>query len=257
MIHDSLFCLLFALSYSHLPFRPPCPWADDDFDATWSRKGDALDADLKTKEALAVYLEAEKLQPNDANLLHRIAKQYGESMDDVTSKADKQALGEKSLDYAKRAVTADPNNAMAQLAAAVGYGRIAPYLDNKTKIAYSKLVKQYVDKSIALDPNNDLAYHVLGAWNYELANLNSILRVIAKLIYGEIPAASNEEAVKNFKKAIELNPKRLANQVELGRTYVAMGQKDLAKAALEKGLAMPNRVRDDDEEKRRAREALK
>jgi hypothetical protein len=45
--------------------------------------------------------------------------------------------------------------------------------------------------------------------------------------------------------------------VELGRAYAALGQKDLAKAALEKGLAMPNRQRDDDEEKRRAREALR
>jgi tetratricopeptide (TPR) repeat protein len=230
--------------------------ADDDF-ATLVKKGDAFDAALKTKEALAVYLEAEKLQPNDANLLHKIAKQYGETMDDVPSNAEKQAYGVKSLDYAKRSMAADPNNALAQLAVAVAYGRLATYLDNKTKIAYSKLVKEHVDKSLALDPNNDLTYHVLGAWNYELANLNPILRAIARLIYGDIPAASNEDAVKDFKKAIELNPKRLANQVELGRTYVAMGQKDLARAALEKGLAMPNRQRDDDVEKQRAREALK
>jgi tetratricopeptide (TPR) repeat protein len=230
--------------------------ASEDF-ATLVKKGDAFDAALKTKEALAVYLEAEKLQPNDADLLHKIAKQYGETMDDVTSKADKEALGMKSLRYAKRAVAADPQNAMAQLAAAVAHGRVATYLDNKTKIAYSKLVKEHVDKSLALDPNNDLTYHVLGAWHYELANLNPLLRAIAKLIYGDIPAASNEEAVKNYKKAIELNPKRLANHVELGRAYVALGQKEPAKAELEKGLSMPNRQRDDDEEKRRAREALK
>jgi tetratricopeptide (TPR) repeat protein len=230
--------------------------AGDDF-ASLVKKGDALDAALKTKDALGVYLEAEKLQPGDANLLHKIAKQYGESMDDVTSKADKEALGMKSLDYAKRAVAADPNNPMAQLALAVAHGRVAPYLDNKTKIAYSKLVKEHVDKALALDPNNDLTYHVLGAWNYELANLNPILRAIAKLIYGEIPAASNEEAVKAFRRAIELNPNRLANHVELGRAYAALGQKDLARVELEKGLAMPNRQRDDDEEKQRARDTLK
>src|SRR5258706_375125 len=85
-------------------------------------------------------------------------------------------------------------------------------------------------EALALYPNNDLTYHVLGAWHYELANLNSFLRAIAKLIYGAIPEASNEEAVKNFQKAIELNPKRLANHVELGRSYAALGQKDLAKA---------------------------
>src|SRR5882672_601343 len=101
-------------------FAAPLVRADDDF-PTLVKKGDALDAALKTKEALAVYLEAEKLQPNDANLLHKIAKQYGESMDDVKSDADKKALGLKSLDYAKRAIAADPKNAMAQLAAAVAH----------------------------------------------------------------------------------------------------------------------------------------
>src|SRR4051812_14292057 len=83
--------------------------AEEDF-ATLVKKGDGFDAVLKTKEALAVYLEAEKLQPNDANLLHKIAKQYGESMDDVSSAADKKALGLTSLAYAKRSVAADPKN---------------------------------------------------------------------------------------------------------------------------------------------------
>jgi tetratricopeptide (TPR) repeat protein len=221
------------------------------------KKGDQLDAELKTKEALATYLEAEKLQPTNADLLHKIAKQYGESMNDVATKAEKKALGEKALAYSKRSVAADSKNPQAQLALAVSYGRVAPFLDNKTKIAYSKLVKQHVERSLALDQKNDLAWHVLGAWHYELANLNPILRTIANVIYGTIPAASNEAAVKSFKKAIELNPRRVANHVELGRTYIALGQKDLAKGSLEKGLTLPNRQRDDEQVKRRAREALK
>lgn len=231
--------------------------AQEDY-ASLVKRGDELDAQLKTKEALAVYLEAEKLQPNDAELLHRIAKQYGESQNDVPSKDEKRSIGMKALDYSKRAIAADPKNAMAQLAVAVSYGRVTPYLDNKTKIAYSKLVKLHADKARELDPRgNDLVYHVLGAWNYELANLNSVLRAIAQLIYGKIPTASNEAAVENFKKAIELNPRRLANFVELGRAYAALGQKDEARTALEKGLSLPNRQRDDPETKNRARAALK
>jgi len=228
----------------------------EDF-ATLVKRGDALDAKFKTKEALAVYLEAEKLQPADAELLHRIAKQYGESMLDVSGKAEKKALGEKSLEYSKRAVAADPKNATAHLALAVSYGRVATYMDNKTKIAYSKLVKEQVDQSIALDPKNDLAWHVLGAWQYELANLNGVLRAVAGIVYGTLPSASNEDAVKAFKKAIELNPRRVANHVELGRTYLAMGNKIEAKAELEKGLSLPDQQRDDPDVKQRAREALK
>lgn len=232
-------------------------FAQEDFTSLMKR-GDQLDAQLKTKEALAVYLAAEKLSPDNAELLHRIAKQYGESQNDVSSKEERRKIGMTALDYAKRAVAADPKNSMAQLALAVSYGRVAPYLDNKTKIAYSKLVKEHADKARSLDPSgNDLVYHVLGAWNYELSNLNPILRAVAQLIYGKLPNASNEAAVENFKKAVQLNPRRLANHVELGRTYAAMGKKDEAREELEKGLALPNRQRDDPETKERGRAALK
>lgn len=239
-----------------LPILSPALAQEDA--ASLMKRGDQLDAQLKTREALAVYLEAEKLEPANAELLHRIAKQYGESQNDVASKDEKRKIGMTALEYSKRAIAADPKNCMAQLAAAVSYGRVAPFLDNKTKIAYSKLVKEHADKARELDPRtNDLVYHVLGAWNYELANLNPVLRAVAQLIYGKLPSASNEAAAENFKKAIEINPRRLANYVELGRTYAAMGKKDEARTAIEKGLSLPNRQRDDPETKDRGRAALK
>ena len=220
-------------------------------------KGDALDKQLKTADALAVYLEADQLQPNDAEILHRLAKQCGLSMDDVSAKADKIAAGRRALDYSQRAIAADPKNAKAHLALAISYGRLAPLLESKTKIAYSKLVKEEADRALALDANDDLTLHVLGAWNYEMANLNVLLRSIAQLIYGKFPAASNEEAARLFKKAAAMAPNRVMHHIELGRTYAAMGQEDLAKAELEKGLRLPSREKDDEETKRRGRAALK
>lgn len=220
------------------------------------KKGDAFDKQFKTSDALATFVEAEKIAPNNAEVLYRIAREYGLSMDDVPDANSKREKGLKALDYAKRAVAADENNATAHLALSVSYGRVAPLMDNRTKIAYSKLVKAEADKALKLDGNNDLTYHVLGAWNYEMANLNPVLRVVASAIYGSFPAASNEAAVDDFKKAIAINPTRVANFVELGRTYAAMKQHNLAVENLKKGLSLPNREKDDDGSKQRAREAL-
>ena len=219
-------------------------------------KGDAFDQQSKTQEALAAYLEAEKNGGSDAELLRKIAREYAMTMPDVSAKTEKLALGEKSVDYARRAVAADPKNALAQLALAICYGRIAPLLDNRTRIAYSKLVKEHAEQSIALDASNDYAFHVLGAWHYEMTSLNPVLRTVAKVIYGAFPPASYEDAAKNFKKAISLAPTRVAHHVELGRTYAATGEKELARAELNKGLALPSREKDDAETKQRARDAL-
>jgi len=220
-------------------------------------KGDAFDAQFKSASALAAYQAADKLTPNDPVILYKIAREYGLSMNDTSSTAEKKKLGEEALASAKRAVEIAPKNAMAQLSLAVCYGRLAPLLDNKTKIGYSKLVKSCAETALALDPSNDLTYYLLGSWNYEMANLNPLLRAVAQLIYGQMPAASNDDAVKFFKKSIELNPQRAASHVDLGRTYVAMGKNDLAKDELNKGLALPNREKDDPDVKQRGRDALK
>ncbi len=219
-------------------------------------RGDAFDRQLKTRDALNAYLEAEKTEPKDADLLRKIAKQYAELMPEVSAKAERRKLGEQALDYAKRAATLDPRDAKAQLSAAICYGRLAPLLDNRTKIEYSRLVKQYVERAIKLDPSDDYSWHVLGAWNYELANLNSLLRGVAGLIYGTLPSASNEKAAECFQKAIELAPQRVSHHVEIGRTYAAMGREDLARTALQRGLSLPSREKDDEDTKARGRAAL-
>jgi tetratricopeptide (TPR) repeat protein len=221
------------------------------------KKGDALDQQLQTRQALAVYLAAEKLGPSNPDLLRRIAKEYAELMVDTDSVDEKRRLGETAIDYANRAVALAPENAMAHLAMAVCYGRMAPLMDNRTKIAYSRLVKEQADKALALDPNNDLTYNILGSWNYELAGLNPLLRALAGMIYGQLPDASYQDSVKDFEKAVQLNPNRLANHIGLGRAYAALGNTAEARKEIELGLAMPNQERDDPFVKEQGRETLR
>lgn len=221
------------------------------------QKGDELDRQFKTKEALAVFLEADQADPKNAEILYRIAREYGLSMNDTGSKSEKIALGKKALEAAKQAVSADPRNANAQLSLSISYGRLALLSDNNTKIEYSKLIQKHALIASQLDPKNDLAWHVLGAWSHGMADLNGFMRTVAKVIYGEIPKATNEEAIGYFQKAIALNSKRVGNHLELGHTYVSMGEKAKAKAAFEKGLNLPSQEKDDAEAKDRARLALK
>jgi Flp pilus assembly protein TadD len=76
------------------------------------------------------------------------------------------------------------------------------------------------------------------------------------VLYGGLPEGSNEEAERDMKKALELNPNRLMHYIELGRIYAQMGRKDDARQFINKGLAMPDTEKDDPETKRRGRETL-
>ena len=220
-------------------------------------KGGRFDEQLKEKEALECYLPANRLEPNNVDLLVRIARQYRHLMSDTTSKMEKLRLGNISLQYAQRAAALAPNDSEAQLSPAISYGKMLPYMTSKDQVAASPLIKAAVDRTLQLDPRNDTAWHILGRWNRVLANVNVVKRLLAKAVYGDLPVTTNEEAEKCLRKAIAINPNRLIHYIELGRIYAEMGRKEEARANILKGLSMPNKEKDDPEMKDIGRETLK
>ncbi len=220
------------------------------------RQGDVYDQKFQPDEALKYYLPAEKETPSDAALLIKIARQYVFRMDSLSSKAEKLSSANQALGYAERAIKAAPNNSDAHLSRAIVYGKMTPLLGNKEKIEISKKIKESAEKAAKLNPRDDYAWHLLGRWHQALAGMGSLTRGIAEMVYGSLPAASNEEAVKCFQKALAINPKRLIHHIELGRTYAQMGKTAEAKASINQGLAMPNLEKDDPETKRRGRTTL-
>ena len=89
-----------------------------------------------------------------------------------------------------------------------------------------------------------------------LAGVSGAKRALASLLYGELPAGSNAEAVVCFQRAIQINPNRLMHYIELGIVYAQMGKSADARRVIVQGLAMPDVEKDDPEIKRRGRETL-
>lgn len=219
-------------------------------------RSDALDAQLKSEEALKIYLQAEPLAKDDATLLIKIAKQYGESMTSIKDTDGKRKAGENALAYAQRAVTLAPKMCDAHLAVAICYGRLLDLVPARTRVEYSRFVKQEAETAVKLDPKSDYAWHMLGRWHQAVATMSGVTKALVRIVYGGLPDASLDEAAKCFQKAIDLKRDRLCHHIELGRTLAALKKKDEARTSLERGLAMPNRERDDAETKVRGRETL-
>lgn len=220
-------------------------------------RGDEYDKRLQADKALDYYLPANKLEPNNVELLLRIARQYRHLMSDADVKQEKLRLGSISLQFAQKAAELAPNNADAQLSPAISYGKMLPYMASKDQIAASPRIKAAVDRALQLDPNDDTAWHILGRWNRVLADINVVKRLFAKALYGDLPVTSNEEAERCLQKAIAINPNRLIHYIELGRIYAQMGRNDDARQNIRKGLAMPNREKDDPEMKKIGQDLLK
>jgi tetratricopeptide (TPR) repeat protein len=219
-------------------------------------KGDACGAKLQAAEALQYYLPAEKLEPENARILVRIARQYRYLMADAPSRAEKLRLGGIALEYSRRAASLSPNDFEAQLSVAITYGKLLPLMSVRQQLQASGHIKAFADKALRLNPQSDLAWHVLGRWHRVLSDVSTLKRRLASFVYGQLPQTTTEEAVKCFQKALEINPSRLMHYVELGRAYAQMGRTAEARQYIEKGLAMPNVEKDDPETKRRGLDTL-
>ena len=240
-----IFCLL--LFTSSLAFSQSA--------SEWKKKGDALDGTGKPKQALEAYEKALEKSPKDSAILVKIAKQYGDMMPSLGGGA-KKAAGEKSLQYSRQAVAANPNDSDSHLAVALSLGKLTEFYGNKQKLQASREMKTQADKALALNSKSDYAHHLLGRWHQEMAGIGGATRLLAKVVYGGVPKGSYSEALNHFDKARKINSRRLIHQIEFGRTLAMMGDKEKARAEIQKGINMPNRDADDADAKVRGRETL-
>lgn len=220
------------------------------------KHGDAEERAGHIKAALADFRAAEELDAKNVAVLLRISKAYSDLIDTTKPAEAAEQLARKSLAYAQRAVELDPKVAKAHLSLAIAYGKMTDFVGNKTKLEYSKVIKDETAKSIELDPTDDFAWYVLGRWHAGVANVSGMLKVLAKVVYGGMPAASNEDAVKCLKKAVELAPQRIQHRAELARLHKAMGKPELATKEWQAIILLPAVEGDDEKEKAAAREAL-
>ena len=223
----------------------------------WIEQGDSFDRKFKSAEALAAYQKALASSPNDAGLLRKISKQYVEMVLDAPLKKEKLRLAQLGYDTALQAKKLAPNDPEVRVTVAIAAGRLAFYSESRRRLELSSVVKSESAKSVQLDPGFALGWHVLGRWNYEIANLNTVLRVLAEAVYGKMPPATNEEAIRAMSKAVELEPGNALFHAELGRAYLAAGRNEEAKRELQKSLTLPRRSRDDAGAQDRAKQALR
>lgn len=164
-------------------------------------------------------------------------------------------LYREALTLADAALAADTMNAHAHLAKAIAEGRIALDAGTKERVERSRAVKAHADRAIELDSTLDGAYHTRARWHREVADLGFLERTFVRAAYGGLPEASFEQAVQDFKRAIELHQERL-HHLELAKTYLKMDQDENARDELMTVVDLPATEPFDEKYGNQAREIL-
>jgi tetratricopeptide (TPR) repeat protein len=215
---------------------------------------DFSEAMFDNHKALAKYLEALALEPNSDEILWRISRCYvdiGEHLPASTDNEKKIQLGtyEKSLEYANKAIAANPRSSMGYTRRAIATGRIALFRGVWESVDLVKQTRADLNTALDLDPNNSGAYYVMGRTHAKVSEKPKLLRWPLGLSW-----ASYQEAVTNYERAISLRPDFIMYRLDCARAYIELESYDKAREHLKVIETLATKDEDDEQFRKEAKE---
>ena len=217
--------------------------------------GDSAFCSLRYDEALDKYSEVLKSDEANAGALWRLAR-LKVAQGEVLKKEKAERMYRDAADCARKSIQADSTTSEGHTWLAVSLGEIAMFEGSKTKIQLCSEIKNELDKALALNPRDDVAWSIRGSFYRALGNVSWIEKRLAAIFLGKLPDGGYEEAEQSLLAAIRIAPDVFRHKRELGLLYLDWGRKPEAKRALQESLETPTRLASDADAKARVRELL-
>jgi tetratricopeptide (TPR) repeat protein len=204
-------------------------------------RGEACFAREELREARAAYLTVLETEPNHLEALCRLTRVEAELGERATG-SERAKLKQAAVRHARQAVRVAPDSSRAHVWLAVALGSQALHEPFYNQLPLAREMKTELDRAIALDGRNDRAYHLRGLLVRRVSTLNLVERTAVYVLLGGVPAgATLENALGDFERAAQLDPRYVDHQLELGRTLMMMRRYPEARLALERATALPPR----------------
>uniref|UniRef100_A0A8C4HKJ4 Regulator of microtubule dynamics protein 1 n=1 Tax=Dicentrarchus labrax TaxID=13489 RepID=A0A8C4HKJ4_DICLA len=195
---------------------------------------------------------------DDADFLWRLARASRDlSLLPNMEAGRKKQLVFEAFEYAKKALEKDDENFSAHKWYAVCLSDVGDYEGVKVKIGNSYIIREHLERAIKLNPSDATSLHILGYWCFAFAELPWYQRKVAAVIFSSPPTSTYEESCA-FLYFFSVDPNFYSkNLVMLGKTYMAMNDKQKALLWLTKAKEYPPHTHEDKEVHKEAVDLLK
>lgn len=205
--------------------------------------------EFNNEKVLEVLKKAEKLEPNNFDVLWMLSRTYvdiADKMPKSTSDQEKAQLKvfETALDYANKAINVDGSKSAGYLRRAIANGKIALFKGVFSVAGVVNSVKADVEKAISLGNGGNF---VQGVAHYVLARTHAKTSEKwkpARSVLG-LGWADNYIALKEYKKAIDIYPGYMMFYVDYAISLIREDEYEQAKQMLNKAISCQFQHQDD------------
>ncbi|KAM6915469.1 regulator of microtubule dynamics protein 3 [Xenentodon cancila] len=180
------------------------------------------DACLKA-EGFRLLLDNRAEYGHSREFLWRLARGYSDMYKSCKDKQERRTYALKGQEEAAVALQMNGLNAECHKWFAVVTRLSSEHESMHSKLKSSYILKEHLERAIALTDDDPTCYYLLGRWHYELATLDWLEKKAATALYQSPPTSTLHDALENFLKAEELSP-GFSRTVRL---YIAKCHKEL------------------------------
>lgn len=215
---------------------------------------------FNNEKALEVYKKAEKMDPNNFEVLWHLSRTYVDIADKMPNSSKEQEnaqLGvyQTALDYADKSVKLKPDQAAGLLRRAIANGKIALFKGVFTVAGVVNSVRADLEKAIQLGNGGNF---VQGVAHYVLARTHAKTSEKwkpARSVLG-LGWADNDIALKEYQKAIEIYPGYVMFYVDYANSLIREDEYKTAREQLNKALTCQHQHQDDEKRQAEAKKLL-
>ncbi|XP_034384145.1 regulator of microtubule dynamics protein 3 [Cyclopterus lumpus] len=140
------------------------------------------------------------------DFLWRLARAYSDMYECTEDKEEKKSYAQQGREEAESALKKNGLNAECHKWFALLTGLTSKHESMHGKLKGSHIVKEHLDRAIALRDDDPMCFYLLGRWCHEVATLDWLEKKAAAALYRDPPTSTLHDALENFLKAEELGP---------------------------------------------------
>jgi len=214
-----------------------------------SKEAKLLERKFKEEEAINKYGEVLIIQPTNMNALVKISELWGNIGMRAATVGDlfqRNISLKKANEFANKALALDSNSAEALHAKALLSKHFAQTEEKKDLATENlRLWKEYVEKSLAANPQNPFAMHLLAQWHLTVLTKDGLNKAAAKILFGGLSNGDLPKAIILMETCADIEPYYAPNFYDLGRAYELNKEHKKAIETLERLAKLPSRRQDD------------